>query len=99
MKIQSVLFRLVLAPIQFIQRANALLEPLFPRYPEFLAILHDIGENCSAKEDHMFPAWRVFDSDLEFLLFNDRTALRLHTPGLEQKNLHLGARGRHLGLG
>ena len=44
-----------------------------PRYtrecatPELLAVLHDIGQDRTAEEDHVFPPRRVFNPDLEVL--------------------------------
>lgn len=58
---------LVLAPAELVERAHALLEPLLARHPELLAVLHDVREHGAAEEDHVFPARRVLDADLEFL--------------------------------
>jgi hypothetical protein len=58
---------LAFAAAQLVERPDALLEPLLARDPEVLAALHDICEHRAAQEDHVLPAGRVFDLDLEFL--------------------------------
>lgn len=63
----SVTEALVLPPAKLLQRPNTLLEPLFSRYPKVVAVLHDIGEDGTTEENHVFSAWRVFDTDFEFL--------------------------------
>ena len=57
----------LIAPPQLIQRPRALLEPLVARYPEVRAVPHDVCEHGAAEEDHVLPAGRVLDADLEFL--------------------------------
>ena len=37
------------------------------QHPEFVAVLHDLGQHSSTEEDHVFSARRVFNPDLEFL--------------------------------
>ena len=58
---------LVLAARELVQGARALLEPLLPGDPELFPLLHDIREHRAPEEDHVLPAWRVLDTDLEFL--------------------------------
>lgn len=57
----------IFAPAELLQRPNTLLEPLLFRYPKVVSVLHDIGEDGTTEEDHMFSAWRVFNADFEFL--------------------------------
>ena len=35
--------------------------------PELFTALHDIGQDGTTEEDHVFTSWRIFDSDLEVL--------------------------------
>lgn len=58
---------LVFSASELVQRSGTLLEPLLSADPELFPVLHDVGEDGTAEEDHVFPAWRVFDADLEFL--------------------------------
>ena len=53
--------------IQLFQRSFALLVPLLPRHPKLLPVLHNIRQNSTTEEHHVFPTWRVLDFDLEFL--------------------------------
>lgn len=57
----------ILAPAELLQRSSTLLEPLLSRYPKVVPVLHDIGEDSTTEEDHVFSTWRVFDTDFEFL--------------------------------
>ena len=59
--------RLVLAAPKLVQRPDALLEPLLARDPELFPLLHDVRKHRATEEDHVLPAWRVLDTDLEFL--------------------------------
>lgn len=58
---------LVLSTAELIKGSYTLLKPLLPSYPKFFTVLHDVCKDCTAKEDHVLPAWRVFNPDLEFL--------------------------------
>ena len=58
---------LVLSAPELVEGSSALLEPLFSGYPEFRAVLHDVGEDGTAEEDHVLATRGVFDPDLEFL--------------------------------
>ena len=44
-----------------------MLIPLLSRNPELFTALHNIGEHGPSKEDHVLPAGRILDPDLEFL--------------------------------
>jgi hypothetical protein len=57
----------VLSPPELVERPGALFEPLLSADPELLSVFHDVCEDGTAEEDHMFPARRVLDTDLEFL--------------------------------
>jgi len=60
---------------KFVQRQDALFEPLVSRGLEALAIPHDIGQNCTSKKCHVFPTRWIFDLDLESLLGDEREYL------------------------
>lgn len=52
---------------KLIKRPNALFVPFSLCDPERLFVFHDIGQNGTAEEDHVFSTGRVFDSDFEVL--------------------------------
>lgn len=68
----------ILSPTQLLQRPSTLLEPLLSRYPKVVAVLHDIRENSSTEEHHVFSTRRILDPDFEFLMC---TVGRLSTGG------------------
>lgn len=58
----------LVAPSKLVQCPNALLIPLLLCHPERLLVLHNVGQDGTAEEDHVFSARRIFDADLEVLL-------------------------------
>lgn len=69
----SVAFLLVLSSPKLVQSTHALLKPLLATDPELRTALHDISEHGTTKEDHVLPAWWIFDTNLEFLGENGST--------------------------
>ena len=63
----SVALLLVLSSPKLVQSTYSLLEPLLATDPELGTALHNIGEYGATKEDHVLPAWRILDTNLEFL--------------------------------
>ena len=55
------------ADAKFLHDPYALLLILRSHHPEFIAVLHNLGENGTTKEYHVLPAWWIFDADFEFL--------------------------------
>ena len=53
---------------KLVQSPDSLLIPLGFSHPESFPILHDISQNGTSEEDHVFSPWRIFDTDLEVLL-------------------------------
>lgn len=52
---------------ELLQHSRPFLLVLFPRHPEVVLVLHDVGQHGSAKEHHVLPPGRILDPDLEFL--------------------------------
>jgi len=52
---------------KLVQSPDSLLIPLGFSNPESFPILHDISQNSTSEEDHVFSPWRIFDTDLEVL--------------------------------
>lgn len=61
------------------------------RNPKVSFILHDIGENSTAQEDHVLTTRRIFNTDLEFLV---RSLSTNNGGSMIKKSLHLIARYR-----
>lgn len=40
-------------------------------HPEIVTVLHDICQNSSTKEHHVFTTGRIFNTNLEFLFWKD----------------------------
>lgn len=57
-------------PSESLQRPDqTLLLDIGPGHPELISALHDISQDGSSKEDHMFSPGRILDLDLEVLLY------------------------------
>ena len=52
---------------ELVEDADAALLVLLARHPERLLVLHDVGQDGAADEDHVLAARRGLDADLEFL--------------------------------
>jgi hypothetical protein len=52
---------------ELVESPNTLFFPLGPCDPECLLVFHDIGQDGSSKEDHVFSTRGIFDSDFEVL--------------------------------
>lgn len=66
----------LITPAELLQRTHKpLLLVLCFGNPELFPVLHDIGQDGTTQEHHVFSAWGVFDSDFEVLriaISNDR---------------------------
>lgn len=57
----------LLPPLELIERPRSLLLPSLARNPKLVAVLHDVGQDGPAEEDHVLAPRRVLDPDLEVL--------------------------------
>lgn len=59
----------LIAPAELLQRPDeTLLFILCLGHPELFPVLHDIGQDGTTEEDHVFSTRGIFDSDFEVLL-------------------------------
>lgn len=60
---------ILVAPTKLLQGPDeTLLLVLCFGHPELFSVLHDVGQDGSTEEDHVFSTRGVFDSDFEVLL-------------------------------
>jgi hypothetical protein len=58
----------LIPPTELLQRTDQPLLFVFRfSYPELFTVLHDVGQDGTPEEDHVFSSWRIFDSDFEIL--------------------------------
>ena len=67
-----------LSGTELLQSSSTLFLPFCLGHPHVLLVGNQVGQNSTTQEDHVSPSRRVFDADLEFLLFSSVPAFFEH---------------------